>query len=146
MKKPTKAKLRQRSADRTAFALQQREAFLAGELEVTYTDSGLGYVLHAEGEGAQPRAGKNVEVHYVGMLKDKPEVFDESFGNIRGARFVLGTGQVIPGWDEGIALLQWGDEATLIIPSKLGYGPKGRGQGIPSNSDLLFYVEIASVG
>ncbi len=146
MKKPTKAKLRARSEDRIAFAKEMRQAFLDGELDVTYTESGLGYVIHEAGEGIAPKPGKNVEVHYVGILKDKPVVFDESFGNIRGARFVLGSGEVIPGWDEGIALLRWGDEATLFIPSKLGYGPKGRGQGIPSNSDLLFYVEIASVG
>ena len=146
MKKPTKAKLRARSADRVAYAKELRQQFLDGELDVTYTDSGLGYVIHEAGEGVAPRVGKNVEVHYVGMLKDKPEVFDESFGNIRGARFVLGRGEVIEGWEEGIALLRWGDEATLIIPAKLGYGPKGRGQGIPPNSDLIFYVEIASVG
>lgn len=146
MKKPTKAKLRARSADRIAYAKQIRQEYLNDELDVTRTASGLGYVIHEEGEGIAPKPGQKVEVHYVGLLEQKPSVFDESFGNIKGARFLLGGGQVIAGWDEGIALLRWGDEATLFIPSNLGYGAEGRGQGIPPNSDLIFYVEIASIG
>lgn len=146
MKKLTKAKLRQRAQDRVAFALQVRQDFLDEKLSFNYTDSGLGYFIHEEGAGNKPKLGQNVEVHYVGLLVKEPSVFEESFGNFKGARFPLGTGEVIPGWDEGIGLLNWGTEATLFIPSKLGYGPKGRGQGIPSNSDLLFYVEIVSVG
>jgi len=146
MKKPTKAKLRARSADRVAYAKQIRQEYLNGELDVIRTESGLGYVIHEKGEGIAPKIGQKVEVHYVGLLVQKPFVFDDSFGNIKGARFLLGAGQVIPGWDEGIALLRWGDEATLFIPSDLGYGPEGRGQGIPPHSDLIFYVEIASVG
>lgn len=146
MKKPTKAKLRARSADRIAFAKQIRQEYLNGELEVTRTASGLGYVIHENGAGIQPKAGQKVEVHYVGILEQKPAVFDESFSSIKGVRFLLGAGDVIPAWDEGIGLLRWGDEATLFVPSKLGYGPKGRGQGIPPNSDLIFYVEVASVG
>ena len=146
MKKPTKAKLRRRAEERHALALDLRGQYLADELELTYTPSGLGYYLHEEGEGPYPQLGKKVEVHYVGMLKDRPEVFEESFGNIRGARFVLGAGEVIAGWEEAIPLLALNTEALLTIPSKHGYGPKGRGQGIPSNSDLLFYVEVVSVG
>ena len=149
MKKPTKAKLRARAADRIAFATQVREEILSGALDVEYKDSGLGIIIHEKGEGVQAKTGRRVEVHYVGMLKDKKGkkgVFEECFSNPRGARFVLGAGEVIAGWDEGIAHLRWGDEATLIIPAKLGYGPKGRGQAIPPNSDLIFYVEIESVG
>ena len=52
----------------------------------------------------------------------------------------------VKGWDEAIGLLRWGDEATLFIPSELAYGPDGRGQGVPPHSNLIFYVEIASVG
>ncbi|WP_367389149.1 FKBP-type peptidyl-prolyl cis-trans isomerase [Lewinella sp. LCG006] len=146
MKRPTKAKLRARSADRIAFAKQVREEYLNGELDITLTPSGLGYIIHEHGEGIAPKVGQKVEVHYVGLLQKKASVFDESFGNIRGARFILGAGEVIKGWDEAIALLRWGDEATLFIPSELGYGAHGRGQGIPPHSDLIFYVEIASVG
>lgn len=146
MKKPTKAKLRARSADRIAFAQQIREEYLNGELDVMRTTSGLGYVIHEQGEGIKPKLGQKVEVHYVGLLEKKPMVFDESFSNIKGIRFLLGAGEVVPAWEEGIALLQWGDEATLFVPSELGYGAMGRGQGIPPHSDLIFYVEIASVG
>lgn len=146
MKKPTKAKLRARSADRIAFAKQVREEYLAGELDITRTPSGLGYIIHEAGEGVKPIVGQKVEVHYVGLLAQKAFVFDESFGSIKGVRFILGAGEVVPAWDEGIALLQWGDEATLFVPSDLGYGKAGRGQGIPPESELIFYVEIASVG
>ncbi|PHI19542.1 hypothetical protein CEQ90_12650 [Lewinellaceae bacterium SD302] len=146
MKKPTKAKLRRRAEEHEQLAKDIRKQYLTGELDIKRTESGLGYVIHQAGEGIAPKLGQKVEVHYVGILADKASVFDQSFGNIKGARFKLGAGEVIPGWDEGIALLRWGDEATLIIPSKLGYGPKGRGQGIPPNSELIFYVEIAAVG
>ncbi len=146
MKKPTKAKLQARAADRIAFALDSRQRYLDGALVPTRTPSGLGYLIHETGEGVQPRPGQRVEVHYVGLLESKAGVFEESFSSPRGARFLLGAGEVIPGWDEAIGLLRWGDEATLFVPSKLGYGPKGRGKGIPPNSDLIFYVEIASVG
>ncbi len=146
MKKPTKAKLQAISADRIAFAEQVRQDYLDGKLEPIRTPSGLGYLIHEAGEGIQPKQGQRVEVHYVGLLEDKPGVFEESFSRVKGVRFLLGAGEVIPAWDEAIALLQWGDEATLFVPSKLGYGPKGRGKGIPSNSNLIFYVEIASVG
>ncbi|WP_116109193.1 FKBP-type peptidyl-prolyl cis-trans isomerase [Lewinella sp. IMCC34191] len=146
MKKPTKAKLRARAADRIAFAREVRQMYLDGELEPERTESGLGYVIHEAGEGRQPRRGQRVEVHYVGMLADKHGVFEESFSSPRGVRFLVGGGEVIPAWDEAMELLRWGDEATLFVPAKLGYGPKGRGQGIPPNSDLIFYVEIASVG
>jgi FKBP-type peptidyl-prolyl cis-trans isomerase len=146
MKKPTKAKLRQRSEAAIDFIKETRKAYLAGELDVKRTASGLGYVIHEAGEGLQPKAGQRVEVHYVGILEAKPSIFDESYSQPKGVRFLLGAGEVIAGWDEGIALLRWGDIATLVVPAKLGYGPKGRGQGIPSNSDLIFNVEIASVG
>lgn len=146
MKKPTKAKLRRRAEEHEALAKNIRQQYLNEELDVVRTASGLGYVIHQAGEGIAPKQGQKVEVHYVGILAEKPHVFDQSFGNIKGARFKLGAGEVIQGWDEGISLLRWGDEATLFIPAKLGYGPKGRGQGIPPNSELIFYVEIASVG
>lgn len=146
MKKPTKAKLRQRSEAAIDFIQKTRKDYLAGALEVKRTESGLGYVIHEAGKGIQPKPGQRVEVHYVGILEAKPKVFDESYSQPRGVRFLLGAGEVIAGWDEGIALLRFGDIATLLVPAKLGYGPKGRGQGIPPNSDLIFHVEIASVG
>ncbi|WP_116125762.1 FKBP-type peptidyl-prolyl cis-trans isomerase [Lewinella sp. IMCC34183] len=142
MKKPTKAKLRARATDRIAFAQTVRQQYLDGEVEPIRTPSGLGYVMHESGEGPATKRGQRVEVHYVGLLADKPVVFEESFSTPRGVRFLLGKGEVMAGWEEAIALLRRGDEASLFIPATLGYGPKGRGQGIPPNSDLIFYVEI----
>lgn len=146
MKKPTKAKLRARAAERVAFAEGVRQDYLDWAVEPIRTDSGLGYLIHEAGEGLQPRPGQRVEVHYVGMLEDRPGVFEESFSNPRGVRFVVGANEIIPGWDEAMGLLRWGDEATLFVPSALAYGPKGRGRAIPPNSNLIFYVEIVSVG
>ncbi len=146
MKKPTEAILRARAADRVALAQEMRQQYLNGELQPIRTASGLGYLIHGAGEGHQPGIGQRVEVHYVGMLESRPGVFEESFNRSRGERFVLGAGEVLPGWDEALSLLRWGDEATLFVPPQLGYGPKGRGKAIPPNSDLLFYVAIASIG
>lgn len=142
MKKLTKAKLNARTDAALEWAAETQVAYLAGELELTYTPSGLGYVIHAEGQGALAKDGEKVEVHYVGMLSQNGKVFDETFSRARGTRFQLGRGEVVAGWDEAVALLPRGSEATLIVPAKLGYGPKGRGQGIPSNSELLFYVQV----
>lgn len=142
MKKLTKSKLQQRSKDRIAFLMEVREDHLRDELELIYTDSGVGYIVHQKGDGPQPNNGEKVEVHYVGILESKPIVFDETFSKKRGVRFILGTNKVISGWDLTIPLLNRGDQVTLFIPSKLGYGSKGRGQGIPSNSNLMFYIEI----
>ena len=146
MKKLTKAKLRARAADRVTFAEGVRRDYLNWELDPIRTDSGLGYLIHEAGTGIRPRPGQRVEVHYVGMLETREGVFEESFSNPRGVRFVVGAGEIIPGWDEAMGLLRWGDEATLFIPSSQGYGPKGNGKAIPPNSDLIFYVEIVSVG
>lgn len=143
MKKLTKSKLQKRSKDRIAFLMEVREDYLRGELEFTYTDAGVGYIVHEKGDGAQPNNGEKVEVHYVGVLEHKAKVFDETFSKNRGVRFILGSNEVISGWDLTIPLLNRGDEVSLFIPSKLAYGAKGRGQGIPSNSNLLFYIEIA---
>lgn len=142
MKKPTKAKLKARSLAALEMAAEQRVAYLRGELDLVYTSSGLGYIIHYEGDGDIACDGQKVEVHFVGMLIKKREVFDETFSRHRGTRFQLGKGEVIVAWEEAMSILPRGTEATLIVPAKLGYGPKGRGQGIPPNSELLFYVEI----
>lgn len=107
------------------------------------TDSGLKYIIHEEGTGEQAGAGKVVDVQYYGMLTDGT-MFDNSFQRGDPFQFRLGIGQVIPGWDEGIALLKEGAKATLFIPSDLGYGPQGSGP-IPPDSELIFYVELEKV-
>ena len=105
-------------------------------------ESGLYYIETEAGTGLQPQQGDSVFVHYTGKLIDGT-VFDTSVGDSPFS-FTLGTGHVIPGWDEGIAYMNEGGKATLIIPSKLGYGSTGSGS-IPPYSILIFDVELVDV-
>ena len=108
------------------------------------TSSGLHYIIEKEGTGVQATAGKNVSVHYTGTLADGTK-FDSSYDRNQPLPFVLGQGQVIKGWDEGIALLKVGGKAKLIIPSDLGYGERGAGGVIPPNATLIFDTELVDV-
>lgn len=109
------------------------------------TSSGLKYLIIEEGNGDDAVSGKAVEVHYTGYLLDGKK-FDSSLDRNEPIMFVLGTGQVIKGWDEGIALMNVGDKMRLIIPSELAYGKKGAGDIIPPDATLVFDVELVSVG
>src|ERR1035438_1297171 len=109
------------------------------------TQSGLKYLILSKGKGAHAELNKNVEVHYTGYLTNG-KVFDSSVERGDPIEFILGTGQVIPGWDEGIALMNIGDKFRLIIPSNLAYGEKGAGEVIPPNSTLIFDVQLISIG
>lgn len=115
----------------------------ANKANIKTTDSGLKYLVLEEGKGAQAAAGKGVDVMYYGMLTNGQE-FDNSFKRGQPFSFPLGQGQVIRGWDEGIALLKEGSKAVLFIPSELGYGAEGNA-AIPANSELVFYVELQKV-
>jgi peptidyl-prolyl cis-trans isomerase A (cyclophilin A) len=108
------------------------------------TESGLRYQFIQRGEGKQAEAGKIVSVHYEGSLENG-KVFDSSYPRKKPIEFKLGIGQVIEGWDEGIALLKVGDKARFVIPSDLGYGPAGAGGVIPPNATLIFDVELMDV-
>ncbi|WP_276167666.1 peptidylprolyl isomerase [Zobellia alginiliquefaciens] len=108
------------------------------------TESGLRYKMIQKGSGAQAEKGQTVSVHYEGSLLNG-QVFDSSYKRNQPIDFQLGVGQVIPGWDEGIQLLQVGDKARLVIPSNLGYGSAGAGGVIPPNATLLFDVELMGV-
>lgn len=114
------------------------------EANVTTTDSGLQYVDLVEGTGATPRSGQTVQVHYTGTLEDGTQ-FDSSRDSGRPFSFRLGAGQVIRGWDEGIATMRVGGRRQLIIPPNLGYGSRGVGP-IPPNSTLVFDVELLRIG
>jgi len=108
------------------------------------TESGLRYQFIQKGDGKQAEAGKTVSVHYEGSLENG-KVFDSSYPRKKPIEFKLGIGQVIEGWDEGIALLKVGDKARFVIPSDLGYGPAGAGGAIPPNATLIFDVELMDV-
>jgi peptidylprolyl isomerase len=107
------------------------------------TQSGLKYMIHKKGNGPKAKSGDKVTVHYVGKLMDGTE-FDQSYKRGQPFSFVLGQGQVIKGWDEGIALLNEGDSATFIIPAELGYGQQQAGS-IPPNSVLQFTVDLVKI-
>ncbi|NDH78150.1 MAG: peptidylprolyl isomerase [Flavobacteriia bacterium] len=109
------------------------------------TASGLMYIIHEEGKGSKPAAGQNVKVHYELKLADGV-VVDSSYSRGTPLDIPIGVGRVIPGWDEGIQLLNEGSKATLIVPSELGYGPSGAGGVIPPNATLIFKVELVQVG
>ncbi len=107
------------------------------------TASGLQYKIIKHGNGTQAKAGDIVSVHYKGTFMDG-KVFDSSYDRGNPIQFTLGVGQVIKGWDEGIALLKEGDKAVFIIPPQLGYGNRATGS-IPANSTLKFEVELMKV-
>ncbi|MBJ7901394.1 MAG: FKBP-type peptidyl-prolyl cis-trans isomerase [Cyanobacteria bacterium RI_101] len=108
------------------------------------TPSGLQYVDLVVGEGASPTQGKTVTVHYTGSLTDGKK-FDSSLDRGQPFSFKIGVGQVIKGWDEGVATMKEGGKRQLIIPPDLGYGSRGAGGVIPPNATLVFDVELISV-
>ncbi|GAB1449770.1 FKBP-type peptidyl-prolyl cis-trans isomerase [Bacteroidota bacterium] len=108
------------------------------------TASGLRYINVENGSGEQAVAGKTVRVHYTGYLMDG-KIFDSSIERDEPIEFPLGQRMVIPGWEEGIALMKVGDKKRLIIPSELAYGANGAGGVIPPNATLIFDVELVQV-
>ncbi len=115
---------------------------------VQKTPSGVYYIVTQPGKGAQAKAGDMVSVHYKGTFLDGKE-FDSSYNNpMAGGQpfeFPLGQGQVIRGWDEGIAQLKEGSKAILLVPSPLAYGEQARGEQMPANSILRFDVELVDI-
>jgi peptidylprolyl isomerase len=111
--------------------------------EVT-TASGLRYTDLKVGTGPSPVAGKAVTVHYTGTLEDGKK-FDSSRDRNEPFQFVIGVGQVIKGWDEGVMTMKVGGRRKLVIPANLGYGASGAGGVIPPNATLIFDVELLSV-
>ena len=121
-----------------------REAPDKKENNVITTNSGLQYLDEIVGTGAEANKGDTVSVHYTGKLKDGKK-FDSSVDRGQPFTFPLGAGQVIKGWDEGVAGMKEGGKRKLIIPPELGYGARGAGGVIPANAELHFDVELLKV-
>ncbi len=119
------------------------EQFTTGKLDkkITKTASGLKVYFANKSTGAPIKTGEAIDVHYYGALNDG-KMFDSSFESGSPLPMQAGSGQVIPGFDEGIMLLRHGSSAYFFIPSALGYGESGAGEQIPPNADLVFYIEI----
>ena len=108
------------------------------------TASGLSYLDIIPGAGASPSLGKQVKVHYTGWLENGTK-FDSSLDRGQPFVFLIGAGQVIPGWDEGVMSMKVGGKRKLIIPPQLGYGTTGAGGVIPPNATLIFEVELLDI-
>lgn len=108
------------------------------------TPSGLTYIITRRSQERQPLPGETVVVNYTGLLGSGVK-FDSSLDRGEPFNFPLGMGRVIKGWDEGIAKLRVGEQATLIIPPQLGYGERGAGGVIPPNATLIFLVELIGI-
>ena len=112
------------------------------------TQSGLKITDTTVGTGATPETGQTCVMHYTGWLYEngsKGNKFDSSVDRGQPFEFAIGTGQVIGGWDEGVATMKVGGKRTLIIPPELGYGARGAGGVIPPNATLIFDVELLAV-
>ena len=96
------------------------------------------------GTGASPKSGDTVTVHYTGWLTDGTK-FDSSLDRDDPFAFILGQGQVIQGWEQGVATMRVGDKARLTIPADLAYGAAGYPGAIPPNATLIFEVELLSI-
>ena len=117
-------------------------------MSMTKTASGLQYEDTAPGDGALATAGQTCVMHYTGWLwvnGAKGKKFDSSLDRKSPFSFKLGAGQVIRGWDEGVAGLKVGGKRSLLIPPNLGYGAQGAGGVIPPNATLLFEVELIAL-
>ena len=123
-------------------------AMTAPAADAVTLPSGLAYTDEVVGNGPEAKPGQQVSVHYTGWLDEggkKGKKFDSSRDRGQPFGFPLGGGQVIRGWDEGVAGMKVGGKRTLVIPAQLGYGARGAGGLIPPNATLIFDVELLGV-
>ena len=131
-----------------------KDYFAKNNLSPIKTASGMYYIIKEEGTGVMPKVGDSVTMNYTGKLLDGTKFDsneDSAFNHVSPFQFVLGKGQVIRGWDEGVALLKTGSKASFFIPSPMAYGAQARPggganpKGIPANSILIFDVMLKDV-
>ncbi len=146
----------QKKADDEAKSSKQKEIdetmlkdyFAKNNIQATKTESGMYFKITKASEGKKPSVGESVTVNYTGKTMDG-KTFDSNqdsnFHHVQPFTFVIGKGQVIKGWDEGIALLKKGEKATLYIPSPLAYADRSPSPLIPANSILIFDVELNDI-
>ena len=135
------AQLQNDHPEETAKAAKELANYLTkNKITVEPTASGLYYVVTEPGNGEKPEVGKPVTMHYTGKLLNG-KVFDSSVEREQPFQFVLGVGQVIPGWDEGVQMMSKGEKGVLYIPYYLAYGERDMGE-IPAFSNLMFEVEL----
>ncbi len=145
-------KTEEANAKKTSAEAQSKEPLLIQQyvkdnnITAKPNGSGIYYIEKVKGKGPKATAGKKVKVHYTGKLLNG-KVFDSSVDKKPSTpyEFVLGQGQVIPGWDEAILMMSAGGKATVIIPSKLAYGERGAGNDIPPFSPLVFDLELINI-
>jgi FKBP-type peptidyl-prolyl cis-trans isomerase FkpA len=124
-----------------------QDYFAKNNLKPTKTASGMYYSIEKEGTGENAKKGQDVTVNYTGKTLDGKTFdsnVDSNFHHVQPFNFPLGEGHVIKGWDEGVALLKKGSQATLYIPSPLAYGARQQGP-IPANGILIFTVEVTDI-
>lgn len=123
-----------------------KQSMRSQDMSLITRPSGLSYEILKHGNGeSTPKPGQRVKVHYTGWLDDagKPgKKFDSSVDRGTPFEFIIGVGQVIKGWDEGVLEMKTGEKRRLIIPAALGYGVRGAGAAIPPNATLIFDVEL----
>lgn len=149
---PPRSTLTPRRRATVVFSEERSGPAASTELVEAVTDgyeislSGLKYKDTFRGDGPTPEKGDTVIVDYVGTLVKGGYTFDSSFARGQPFAFKVGTGQVIPGWDEGISTMTLGSNRTMIIPARLAYGNNNVGEGlIPPNSDLQFEVTLREI-
>ncbi len=129
---------------RSGFNWDELEAIDLKWPQATATSTGLRYVVLQEGRGEAPKAGDQVSVLYKGMFFNG-EAFDQAQDPAKPFVFRLGRGQIISGWEEGIAMMRVGEKRILLVPYDLAYGSRGQPPRIPRRTSLVFEVEMLKI-